>query len=155
MTAAHTNRISSSIRVLAVTPALALALVSAASAQDAFEYLLVIGGATAQEEWLKVHSVSFDGSPTPRTLGDVVVVKEVDRSSPTLRRAHTGRTRLPEMAIAVRRAGSRDYLVYTLKDVLISSHTVSNGSYPRETMTLNYSSMEQDPERRVLIPPRR
>ncbi len=68
-------------------------------------------------------------------------------ASPALLLAVATGKHFPEAVLTVRKAGkdSQDYLIYTLKDVLVSSYQVSGSTEdvrPAESLTLNFAKIE-------------
>lgn len=94
-------------------------------------------------------TVTGDVSNTQRTSGrpnhqDMVVTKYVDKSSPTLNQNCCEAKNLGEMTITVTRndqGKTLDFLIYKIKDVVISSVSTGGGGggKPVETLSLNYS----------------
>jgi type VI secretion system secreted protein Hcp len=94
-------------------------------------------------------------------LKDVVVVKQLDKSSPKLAESCANGQHFPKVEIVCRKAGStgtNNYYTVTLEDCLISSYSVSGGggsagggeSLPTESISFNYTKIEwkyvkQDP----------
>jgi len=85
------------------------------------------------------------------TVEDIVVTKEVDKSSPKLAEALcTGRV-FKEVEIhlcgSYGSGGSQTFLVITLKDVIISSYEVGGSAWsdavPTESISLNFTKIEQ------------
>ena len=103
----------------------------------------------------KIELLSFShGDATDRTSGrrdhkDMTVSKYLDTVSPLLHRGSLEAKVFPQVDIIVGRndPGRVSVLLrYTLKDVLISSVSVSGGAgdMPVETLTLNYNSITWD-----------
>jgi type VI secretion system secreted protein Hcp len=83
------------------------------------------------------------------TLGDLILVKELDKSSDALDAAAAAGTVIPEARFSVRTGtAASDYLVITLEDVLVTSVTRSDDStdVPTEEMSLNFGKVEWDSE---------
>jgi type VI secretion system secreted protein Hcp len=114
------------------------------------------------EEKIEVLSMShgvamqMTGSPsaTERTSGkpnhqDLTISKYVDLSSCPIIGACNAGTNLKTVIVTVGRndAGTvLPYLVYTLDNTIVSSHSISSGGgdRPTETITLNYSKIKWD-----------
>jgi type VI secretion system secreted protein Hcp len=103
----------------------------------------------------KIELLSFShGDATDRTSGrrdykDMTVSKYLDTVSPVLHRGSLEGKVFPRVDIIVGRndPGRVSVLLrYTMKDVLISSVSVSGGAgdLPVETLTLNYNSITWD-----------
>lgn len=78
---------------------------------------------------------------------DLSFTKYLDKSSPELFLACANGKHYPEAKLTVRKAGDKplEYLKITLKDVLVSSYSVSGGGseeIPTENVTLNFSKVE-------------
>jgi type VI secretion system secreted protein Hcp len=95
--------------------------------------------------------VTADVSNTQRTSGrpnhqDMVVTKYVDKSSPTLNQNCCEGKNIGEVKVTITRNDEGtvlDFLVYTMKDVVISSVSTGGGGggKPVETVSLNYSAI--------------
>ena len=92
----------------------------------------------------------LDLPPGP-TLGDVVVVKEFDRSSVKLQESVCNGTFYEEVIIdfvSTKRRGGRTFLRYKLKDVIITSYSAEPGTncagepVPVEELSLNFGDIE-------------
>ncbi|WP_185817641.1 Hcp family type VI secretion system effector [Shewanella atlantica] len=88
------------------------------------------------------------GDTTP---GDVVIVRELDRSSVKLQQASCDGVQFDEAIIDLvssKRRGSEPYLRYKLKDVIVTSYSVGPGTnstgdtVPMESISLNFSKVE-------------
>lgn len=122
------------------------------------------GDATDQDhkDWILIESMS---SPIHRsipqgardqqrsrgetTLGDVVVVRQLDKSSPKMQENCANGTPVKEVEIhfcTQAKNKQEPYLIYKLKDVIITSysaHANASGSpMPSEEITLGYSAVE-------------
>lgn len=97
--------------------------------------------------------VAGDGGATSRAVaGEVKCVKVLDKSSPMLMRGLVLGETIPTLTIEFTRAtaaGDEPYLKYELKDVLISSYSISTGGgdsggaqAPTETLSLNYEEIK-------------
>lgn len=83
------------------------------------------------------------------TLGDIVVVRELDKSTPKLQEACANGTFFPEVEIHFcSTVGNKQepYLKYLLKDVIVSSFSFHGNSagdpLPSEEITLGYTEVE-------------
>lgn len=83
------------------------------------------------------------------TLGDVVVVRELDKSSVPIQQACANGTFYPEVEIhlcTTVKDKQEPYLKYKLKDVILTSYafhgTSSGDPLPSEEITLGYTSVE-------------
>lgn len=115
---------------------------------------------TRHKNWSDLQSVSFGikveadtgaGGMTSRPVaGEVKCVKVLDKSSPLLMRRLVLGELIPALTIEFTRstaAGNEPYLKYELKNVLISSYSVSPGgaggdAVPTETLSLNYEEIK-------------
>ncbi|WP_087660594.1 Hcp family type VI secretion system effector, partial [Caballeronia terrestris] len=73
------------------------------------------------------HSGTGGGTGTA-SVQDLTISKFVDKSSPTILQACCQGTHMADSVLTLRKAGGKDpveYLKLTLKEVLISSHSVS------------------------------
>ncbi len=93
-------------------------------------------------------SAGLRGGPTP---GDVVVVKELDKSSPKIQEAVCNGTFYPEVIIdfvSTSSRGAEPYLRYKLTNVIVTSYGVGPGTngagdaVPMEDFNLNYGEIE-------------
>lgn len=118
-----------------------------------------VGGFEKQIELLSyehsVHAqVTGDVSNTNRTSGkpmhrDFQFIKYVDQSTPLLNQKCCEGAVIPSAVVTVGRNDKGtllEFMVYTLKDVVVSSVTVESdsGDKPVETVTLNYSRIQWD-----------
>jgi type VI secretion system secreted protein Hcp len=112
------------------------------------------------KNWSDLQSVSFGikvetttgagGSTSRPVAGEVNCVKVLDKSSPLLMRRLVLGEVIPTLTIEFTRstaAGDEPYLKYELKDVLISSYSISpggggEGEVPTETLSLNYGEIK-------------
>lgn len=112
--------------------------------------------------WSNLQSLSFGisvetttgtgGSTRRAVAGEIKCVKVLDKSSPLLMRALTLGEIIPILTIEFTRstaAGDEPYLKYELKDVLISSYSISpggggtgEGEAPSESLSLNYEEIK-------------
>lgn len=80
-------------------------------------------------------------------VDDLVVVKELDKSSPKLMEAVCMGTGFPEVIVklaATTPDGKTRYYQYTLKNVVITSYSIggsADGSVPSEKLSLNYEEI--------------
>ncbi len=111
------------------------------------------------KDWIDILSFSYGISPlggatgatrhrASATLGDIVVVKELDKSSPKLQEAAVTGQVIPTLELDVtnpRAPQSEPYLQWVLKDVIISSYRIngatSGDERPTETFALNYEEI--------------
>lgn len=145
------------LTALAASLALALPMTSNA-AFDAFLKIDGIDGESTDDKHkdeIVIESWSFGAtqtlsSSTGRAAGkscltDLVFVKHVDKASPLLLSATMVGAHIPTAVISVRKSGEgqKDYLIYTLKDVLISSVSQSaGGDVPMESVSFNFGSLK-------------
>ena len=145
---------------LAVVSTLVLPL-SAAAAVDAFLKIDGIQGESLDEKHrneIVVESWSFgatsrsseSGASASRPcMSDISFVKLVDKASPLLLAAAVTGTHIGSAVLSVRKAGQgqQDYLVITMKEVLVSSVSQQQSSFgdgsvvPAEALSLNFASM--------------
>jgi type VI secretion system secreted protein Hcp len=90
------------------------------------------------------------GAPAGRArTTDLVVVKEVDSTSPMFRDAAAAGTSYSEAILTCRKAGGeqQEYLVFQLEDVLVTSYDPSGGEeeVPTESVSFNFAKIEWDP----------
>jgi type VI secretion system secreted protein Hcp len=115
------------------------------------------------KEWINLLSVSqaisrpmasgVSGSTRHRSaanFGDIIVVKEVDASTPKLAEAIADGKHFPKVEIHLTTSSGGDkkipYLVWELKNVRVTSYSVSgatDGGVPTESMSLNYEEIKQ------------
>ncbi len=98
------------------------------------------------------HSGTGGGTGTA-SVQDLTISKYVDKSSPTIVQACCQGTHMANSVLTLRKAGGKEpveYLRLTLKEVLISSHSVSfsGGDQAVENITLNFAqfNMEYQPQ---------
>lgn len=150
----------------------ALAFFGATTATEAAAYIKIgdiKGEATDSEhkDWINLESMSSpifrsipegaSGSQRSRgstTLGDIVCVKELDKSSPKLAEAVCNGTHIQDVEIVFTKdvTGSdgvtkqEPYLTYKLKDVIVTSYSFHGNAagepVPTEEITLNYTEVE-------------
>lgn len=154
---------------------IATALVGTALTANAAAYIKIgdiKGEATDNEhkDWIIIESMSqavrkpvqLDTSTGQRTrgdtvLGDVVCVKELDKSSPKIAEAVCNGAHFPEVTIELCKSvpsndgtgGTKQvpYLTYKLKDVIVTSYNISGGTadgdpLPTEEIALGYTEVE-------------
>ncbi|MHA2252229.1 MAG: Hcp family type VI secretion system effector [Candidatus Kariarchaeaceae archaeon] len=110
------------------------------------------------KDWIDVLSFSFGGvSPQSGATGatrrrgsvvlsDFVIVKEIDKSSAKIFEKMTRGEVIPKVEIEVTASytgsGRVPYLYYELKNVMVTSYTISaGGEVPVETFTLNFEEV--------------
>ena len=83
------------------------------------------------------------------TLGDIVVMRELDKSSTKLQEACANGSFFPEVEIhfcSTVKNKQEPYLTYLLKDVIVSSYSfqgmASGDPLPSESITLGYTEVE-------------
>lgn len=81
------------------------------------------------------------------SMSDIVISKEVDKSTPKLALACATGEHVPEAVLTVRRAGGeqQEYLQIKLTDCLVTSYQMSGsngGGVPSESFSLNYTKIE-------------
>lgn len=98
------------------------------------------------------HSGTGGGTGTA-AVQDISISKFVDKSSPTIVQSCCQGVHMPEAVLTLRKAGGNEpveYLKITLKEVLISSHSMglSGGDQVAETISLNFAqfNMEYQPQ---------
>ena len=98
------------------------------------------------------HSGTGGGTGTA-AVQDLMISKYVDKSSPTIVQSCCQGSHMPEAVLTMRKAGGKEpveYLKLTLKEVLVSSHSVSfgGGDQAVENITLNFAqfNMEYQPQ---------
>lgn len=112
------------------------------------------------KDWIDILSVSQSVSrPTDQSAGgggrksvaersDYIVTKYIDKATPKLAEACCQGTYFPEVNIELTRSGGnkQPYMVYTLKNVVVSSYSVSGAADddtpPTEEIALNYETIE-------------
>lgn len=116
------------------------------------------------EQWIQADSFEFDLSRrisvrpgqvsdrehTTPSIGDVILTKQLDKSSPYLFEAGCTGTSLGQIKIdACGGSGDSDkYLQYTLSDVIISKYEIMGNDdhethqLPTETLRLNFTKLE-------------
>ncbi len=128
-----------------------------ASAVDMYIKIGDIKGESTDDkhkEWIIIESFSHSMSPSVGaersrggvTFGDIVVVKELDKSTPKIGEAVTKGGHFPEVKIDLVRTfsdGTRaTYYAYELTNVLITSYSIGGsgevGSTPTEQVSLNF-----------------
>ena len=75
------------------------------------------------------------------SVQDLVIVKNVDRASPTLMAHCASGEHIPEVVLTVRKAGKTalEYLRITLQRAIVSNVTVGGSGDLSETVTLNFA----------------
>lgn len=111
---------------------------------------------TDHKDWINLLSVSSSIN-TPETsgrargqaqFGDIVLTKEVDKSTPKLQEAIAQGKHFPEAEFELVRtssdAGRQTYLKYELKNVLITSYELQSepDEVPTESLSLNYEEIK-------------
>ena len=98
------------------------------------------------------HTGTGGGTGTA-SVQDLTISKYVDKSSPTIVQSCCQGVHMPEAVLTLRKAGGNEpveYLKITLKEVLISSHSVGSGGGDQiaESVTLNFAqfNMEYQPQ---------
>ncbi|HET7730766.1 MAG TPA: type VI secretion system tube protein Hcp [Usitatibacter sp.] len=107
-------------------------------------------GHIAIESWSFGATQTLSSSTTGRAGGkscltDLSLVKYVDKASPLLLSATMTGMHIPTAVISVRKAGEgqKDYLIYTLTDVLVSSVSqAAGGDVPMESVSFNFGSLK-------------
>jgi type VI secretion system secreted protein Hcp len=125
----------------------------------------IVGESTEPKhsEWINLLAVSQDisrpiaagasGSTRQRssaTLGDILLTKEVDKSTPKLAEAICKGTNFPKVEIHLctsSEGGTRiPYFMYELKNVRVTDYNISGacdgGIPPSETLSLNYEEVK-------------
>lgn len=98
--------------------------------------------------------VSNSGSSTPggggagqATFSDIVIIKELDKSSPQLMKSCAEGKRLKDAVISLKDGKGQTYLVVTMADVQITSYqTGGSGSdvVPVDSVSLNFARLSID-----------
>jgi type VI secretion system secreted protein Hcp len=98
------------------------------------------------------HTGTGGGTGTA-SVQDLSISKYIDKSSPTIVQSCCQGVHMPEAVLTLRKAGGNEpveYLKITLKEVLISSHSVGSGGGDQvaENITLNFAefNMEYQPQ---------
>jgi type VI secretion system secreted protein Hcp len=107
------------------------------------------------ESWSWGMSQSGAGAPAGRggagagkvSTSDIVVNKELDKSSPQLMKALADGKHIKEVVLSLRKAGENqeDYLIITMKNVMVTSYSVSGSSAndrPMESLSLNFEEIK-------------
>lgn len=81
------------------------------------------------------------------SMSDLVITKDVDKSTPKLALACATGEHIPEATLTVRRAGGeqQEYLTIKLADCFVTSYQMSGsdgGVVPSESFSLNYTKIE-------------
>jgi type VI secretion system Hcp family effector len=79
------------------------------------------------------------------SIHDISITKKVDKSSPAFFKACVSGTHYKKVTITMRKAGGKQFIKYTMTDVVISSYQLipsSGGGAPQESATLNFSKIE-------------
>ena len=143
--------------IAAVAFALAAVPTPALAAADAFMKIEGIAGESkdaGHPGWIEIRSFSFgttnaaSAGGSGRGPGRVSIVKEVDKASPLLKQKCATDQHLPEVTLAMRKAGgdpsASAYLTYVLHDAIVSSCSMSGGGErPQETLSINFTKIEQ------------
>jgi type VI secretion system secreted protein Hcp len=141
-------------------------LVGASQEAEAAGYMKIAGieGESTDEshkEWIDLLSFSHEinreskasGAARTRggaTFGDIMVVKEVDKSTPKLQEAIAMGTAFPLVEIEFTRSvgerGEDTYLKYELKNVLVSSYSFSGAAsgnpIPTDTISMTFKEIK-------------
>jgi type VI secretion system secreted protein Hcp len=105
----------------------------------------------AHQGWIEVLSFSWGvhkpgAVPTPPQVEDIVIVCTLDKSSPKLFEACCIGTQIPTATLALRRPGGNTYMVYELKDMIISSFRAGGDikvdAVPTEQISLNFGQVD-------------
>ena len=139
--------------------AISLALLGNTIDADAAAYIKfdgVDGEATDSEHTMWSDMMSFShtittGDPSgdttrqraSATLGDVVVTKELDKSSPKLAESILTGKVFPKVEIQLA-SSAGTYFAYELKNVMITSYSISGGAdeMPMESFSLNFEAIK-------------
>jgi type VI secretion system secreted protein Hcp len=79
------------------------------------------------------------------SVHDISITKKVDKSSPTFFRACVSGAHYKKVTITMRKAGGKQFIKYTMSDVIISSYQLipsSGGGAPQESATLHFAKIE-------------
>jgi len=116
----------------------------------AIDYFLKIDGIEGESTdkdhkgWIDVLSFSLEAKQGRVTSQDFHFVKLIDKASPKLFAASCGGVSPGPAVFATRKAGEgqKDFFVVSLKEVLISSVSISGagGDPPSETLSLRFAS---------------
>lgn len=149
----------SSLILAAVAGAILASGVSTA-APIYMKYEGIDGDVTSSDHrgWIELNSCSLPALPAPPPApapagvavggpGSAVLVKKVDKASPLLSKAAATGKVVPSVQVdlpKVTAPGTTPYLRYELKNVMISSYSVSGagGAAPTESMSLNFTKIE-------------
>lgn len=144
---------------------LAVTLMTSAAHAAAYIKIAEIKGESTDRDhsdWIVLDSVSWGSSrgsrraagtgsvPRLGTVGDVVVVKQVDASSPKILEAITNGETFPTVELDLAnpdgsQPAKEPFLRYTLSDVIITSYTLSAGAQgerPTESISFNYAKVD-------------
>lgn len=156
-----------SLKLMASLVATILAVTLMVSAAHAAAYLKIAdikGESTDRDhaDWILLDSVSWGSTQGSRraagsgsgprlgTVGDMVVVKQVDASSPKILEAITNGETFPSIELDLAnpdgsQPAKEPYMQYTLSDVIITSYTLSAGAQgerPTESISFNYAKVD-------------
>jgi type VI secretion system secreted protein Hcp len=102
--------------------------------------------------WGETNAGRSSGLPTgKRQHKPITITKVVDKASPILQQASTSGRSIPAMEVALPKkgGGAGEYMKYELKNVKVTSYSVSSsgGSVQTETFTLTYEETTAIPAR--------
>lgn len=138
---------------------LSLVLVGLSNYADAAAYIKFDGidgevSSRGHDGWIDIISVSHsisrgaESSATARSSGiasfsDIVITKELDKSSPKLAEAVSSGRMIPMVAFELTSA-SGTYLKYELKNVMVTSYSMSGNAddRPMEEISLNFEEIK-------------
>ncbi len=148
------------LKLIAITVcALSLVLIGTVDSANAAAYMKfdgVDGEAVDKDHQSWSDLVSFQhsitrgdpGSDTTRqrasaTLGDVVVVKELDKASPKLAESILSGKVFPKVELHLA-SSAGTYFTYELKNVMVTSYSISGGAddIPMEEFSLNFEEIK-------------
>jgi type VI secretion system secreted protein Hcp len=95
------------------------------------------------------HASGGGGGAGKVSVHDISITKFVDKASPELMLRCANGQHIKEAVITMRKAGGtqQEYLVVTLKDVMITSYSLRSGdgdARPMEEVSLNFTTFEMD-----------
>ena len=106
-----------------------------------------------REGWIEIRSMGFNADKGPHTtarrrgapiLGDIVVVRELDKASPKLQEAVLTGQVFPEMTVEIPLDGSHPGFVAQLSDVILTGydiHIVQGDERPIEEVSFYYNKI--------------
>ena len=108
---------------------------------------------TDHKDWVIIQSISmsisYQKEQRSATFGDMVVIKEIDKSTPKLMESCATGNVIPSATLVLTRpdakGGTEEYCKYVLTDVIVTSFQTSGSSgdeVPIESMSLNFSKVE-------------